>query len=154
MNCECSEYEPIELDRKSIRKRINETKTLKKLLEFVAEYQKENTGHKLLRCAECGQFWQASRAWNVGAEEYLFKVPVVSVEDWLAEPYMKPDDLMMCGIGNQEVLSQDFLATDRLCKKEACDNRAIQYHILCKEHYLQEYLKFPEGRIFLPYRID
>lgn len=153
MNCRCAEYEPIELDRKSINERIKETKSLKTQLKVIAKYQKANAGHKLLRCPGCQQFWQASYAWNFGAKEYLFKVPEISVDEWLEEPYMQPDEMLMCGSLNEEIMRQDFEETVNSCRAEGCSNRAVRWHVLCKSHYLASQLKSPQGRLFPPYKI-
>ena len=153
MSCGCSKYAPVELERKSIRKRINESKLLKQRLEGIAEYREEYNWHNLYRCAECDQLWQESCAWNVGARWYLFQVPHVSVEEWLKEPYVQPYDLMMYWAGYEELMAQNYEPTDYLCREEGCENHAIRWHILCKEHYWATQLKRPRGKIFPPYSI-
>lgn len=152
MNCRCGDYEPLKLDRRSIRKRIKETKLLKTQLEVIAKYKKVNTGHKLLRCLKCQQSWQSSYAWD-GAGEYLFKVPTISLEEWVEEPYMQPDEMLRCGSINEEIMAQDFEETVNPCRAEGCSNRAIRWHILCKNHFLESRLKLPQGRLFPPYNI-
>src|SRR5687768_571342 len=97
MSCDCSKYGPVKLDRKSISKRINESKSLRKKLTLIAEYRTEAGWHDLYRCAECGQLWQESLAWNIGGRVYLFQVPHLDVAAWLMEPYVQPYDLMMYG---------------------------------------------------------
>ena len=81
MNCECNKYEPVELCRESINKRIKDSKGLKKQFETIAEHHEEYSNHKLLQCLVCHQLWQQSSAWSFGAKEYLFKVPDISIEE-------------------------------------------------------------------------
>ena len=153
MSCECSKYEPVKLDRKSISKRISESKSLGKKLTLIAEYREQEGWHDLYRCAECSQLWQASLAWNIGGREYLFQVPHISIAEWLMEPYVQPYDLMMYGVAYEELMAQSYEATDYPCREEGCEHLAIRWHILCKEHYLASKLKVPQGRMFLPYSI-
>lgn len=151
MSCDCSKYEPVKLDRKSISRRIDQSKSLRKRLSVLAEYRNEDGWHDLYRCAECGQLWQESLAWNIGGRKYLFQVPPVGVAEWLAEPYVQPYDLMMYGAEYGNLLEQSFEATDYPCREEGCNEPAIRWHILCKEHYLASNLKPPRGRMFSPY---
>lgn len=151
--CECSKFEPIELCRESIDKRIKKSKRLKESLVSIVGYREAYRIAELLRCPVCSQLWQKSSAWNFGAKEYLFKVPEISIEDWISDPYMQPDEMMICAATNAELLSQSFEERDVLCREENCKNFAIRYHILCKKHYLKSRLRMPAGRLFPPYEI-
>ncbi|MBV9925726.1 MAG: hypothetical protein JOZ96_11965 [Acidobacteria bacterium] len=141
------------MDRKSILRRIRESKSLKKKLEGLAEYREGYQWHNLYRCAECGQLWQESYAWNFGAKWYLFQVPPLDAGEWLAEPYVQPDELMMYGVAYEGLMAQSYEARDCPCREEGCENPAIRFHILCKEHYLASQLKLPRGRVFPPYSV-
>lgn len=50
--CCCAQYEHIELLRKAVRKRISESRALKKSLALVAKHA--DSEHKLYRCGSCG----------------------------------------------------------------------------------------------------
>jgi hypothetical protein len=153
MNCECVLYGAVELDRDSINKRIKESKKFAKQLQLLASSD-EGYGSKLLKCAECGQLWQQSSAWNFGAKEYVFKVPACSVDEWTSEPFAQPDELMICSVTNEQLLSQTFEERDCLCRHENCDRHAIRWNIFCKEHYLSPLIQVPKGRLFPPYTIE
>ena len=121
--CCCAQNEHIEFLRKAVRKRINESRALKKSLAIVAKHA--DGEHKLYRCGSCGQFWQGSRAWNWGNDEYLFRVPAVEVSHWLEEVFVQPDELLIF----TEVLS-DFLRQNnwpRSIRALACELRPSKY---------------------------
>ena len=155
MSCACDTYGHLELYREEIDRRIRATKRLKATLEVLAE---GGAGDQLLKCAACGQHWQSSRAWNWGAREYLFKVPDIGAEEWLAEPYMKPDEMLIYGASMSRFEeSQSFKEKDEACRAEGCDGRAIELSVLCKRHHVESLQKvwalpqYPRGRPFEPY---
>lgn len=88
--CNCEEFPHLELDRKQISKRIRESKELFKKLTVL--YKKRGIEYELYQCPFCNQLWQCSRAWVSGNEKYLFRVPPISLEEWLEEPYASPDE--------------------------------------------------------------
>ena len=154
MNCECDKFEHLELYRAAVSKRIKETKLLKGKLNLLAEKDE----HQLWRCPPCGQLWQGSRAWSWGAKEYLFKVPDISVGDWLAEPYMRPDEMLVYdAVMRNYMKGQTFVEKAEKCRTDACHNQAIELSVFCLSHHvehLQNAGRFPpppRGRIFLPY---
>ena len=61
--CSCNKYQPIELTRDEISKRVKESKGIKKGLELKSETLQ---GQQLYQCSNCHQFWQSNRAWNWG----------------------------------------------------------------------------------------
>jgi len=159
MNCECSKYEPLELYRKAISKRIRQTKTLKRKLETIAEHGEGE--HRLLKCSSCGQFWQSSHAWNWGNNEYLFQVPLIQIDEWLTEPYMQPDELLIYSAVMQRYMDNNtFVETERKCRVEACVDRAVELTVFCREHHITSLQnagalsKEPKGRLFPPYYED
>jgi hypothetical protein len=156
MNCECSQYEHLELYRKAVSKRIKQTKTLKKQLEIIAEHS--NGEYKLLKCPACGQLWQSSRAWNWGNDEYLFKVPNIQIDEWLSEPYIPPDEMLIYSAVMQDYMERNsFVETERECRAEGCVNRAVEFTVFCLEHHIESLQnagalpKDPTGRWFAPY---
>src|SRR5207244_752755 len=103
--CNCASYPDLEPNRKSIDRRIRQTRAIKKTLQVVAEQpHRVNT---LYKCQECGQFWQGNWAWNWGGKEYLFKVPDIWDAGWLAEPYAQPDLLLIYIASMDRFLNQN-----------------------------------------------
>jgi hypothetical protein len=156
MNCECSKYEPLELYREAISKRIKQTKTLLKKLETIAG--QGDGEHKLLKCSVCGQSWQSSRAWNWGNDEYLFQVPTIQIDEWLSEPYMQPDEMLIYSAVMQTYMEKNnFVETERECRAEGCVKRAVELTVFCLEHHIESLQdagalsKDPKGRWFPPY---
>lgn len=154
MNCECNQYQHLELIRKAISKRIRETKSLKKKLDLLAE----NGEHKLWRCRACNQLWQSSRAWNWGAEEYLFKVPEISVDEWLNKPFIQPDEMLIhTSVMKDYMDGQTFVEKPEKCRTEGCIKRAIELSVFCLEHHVESLQnagrlpQTPQGRLFPPY---
>ncbi len=92
MTCDCEKYERLEPCRHCIYEKIKATKTLTKTFEVMAEKQDENSS--LLKCSPCNQLWQGSISRNWGRTKYVFKVPEISVEDWLEEPYIEPEKIL------------------------------------------------------------
>jgi hypothetical protein len=122
--CTCKDYPDVELDRKSLSKRIRETRVLVKNLTPL--YKKRGEEYELYKCDVCGQIWQGSRSWTQGNERYLFQVPPISVEEWLDEPYISPDEMMVFS----------WLCAER----EIGISRSIYY------------VTAPVGRFFPPYK--
>ncbi|GLC30616.1 hypothetical protein [Clostridium omnivorum] len=92
MWCNCSNYKELELNRESISDRIKCTKQIIRKLKLISKSSNE---YRLYRCEVCGQLWQGSFAWNWGNKEYLFKVPDISIDSWIFEPYMSPDEMLI-----------------------------------------------------------
>ena len=154
--CECEGYEHLELLRKCIDRRIKETKKLRKQFEILAEH--ENRLDKLLRCEACGQYWQSSRAWNFGNKEYQFKVPEIEIAEWLSEPYVRPDQMLIHSAIMQDYFERNtFAETDNECRAEGCNLRAIKLSVFCTVHHIEALQRAgalprdPKGRGFLPY---
>ena len=153
MTCGCEKYERLEPCRHCIYERIKATKTLTKTLEVIAEKQDENSS--LLKCSLCNQLWQGSISRNWGRTKYVFKVPEISVEDWLEEPYIEPEKILNYLSSRREYeKKQVFIERGEKCKKENCNKNAVQYTVFCKEHHI-EFLqntnvlaKFPKGIVF------
>src|SRR5262252_1150503 len=136
MSCDCVNFPAIELDRQSINRRIKESPGLRKRLQIVAE-NKELSLH-LFVCPECGQSWQSGHEWNFANQEYLFKVPLTSIEDWNELPYQQPAAMMIFSVSVQTFLdnvkpepSQD------LCRSKDCPEKAIKGSVLCTRHHVE-----------------
>lgn len=82
--CGCASYKDLELLWDDVTTRIKETKKLRPSLQRI-----DGTGDKrdaLYKCESCGQLWQDSYAWGWDTEgdpRYLFRVPRVSVSEWI-----------------------------------------------------------------------
>ncbi len=155
MTCSCEPYEHLEPSRHSIYKRIQVTKKLHGTLEMIAEKKDEN--NFLFKCSICNQFWQESLAWNWNQKKYLFKVPEISVENWLQELFVEPDKILiyLASLESYEE-KQTFVERNETCRNETCDGNAIQYSVFCKKHHIESLQKnrvlpdFPKGRVFEP----
>jgi hypothetical protein len=155
-SCSCAKYDDLELYRHNIGRRIRETRDIKKGLTLLAEHP--SNMYKLFRCEVCGQFWQSTCAWNWGGKEYIYRVPAISIEDWLAEPYIRPDELLiynaMMSNWYEKAKPRE---SDRPCRREGCPNRAIEGLVQCLEHHLEDLQRVhalptrPQGRWFPPY---
>ena len=159
MPCDCTKFQPIELDRQSITQRIKQSPAIRKRLTQIGE----NTDLRLylFRCPDCGQLWQSGHEWHFSDREYLFQVPTIQVADWLTEPYRQPAAMML-----YSAIMRDFFArcsfdpTDALCRSEGCLEKAIRFSVFCRHHHvesLQQNQKLPKepiGRMFPPYYIE
>lgn len=153
--CNCKIYEDLEMTRKVITKRIKDRKQLKKsLAELCLSSDKE---HKYLKCEECGQHWQMSRAWNWGNEAYMFKVPAIPVNDWLELPFVQPDKLLIFVACVSDFIKKSNQLDDTVCKVEGCKEYVLLNTVFCIKHQMQSlqrqnrFPSFPEGRWFGPY---
>lgn len=156
MLCNCEKYNHLELSREAIDNRIKQTKKIKKSLEKIASQQ--NGYFELWKCSECNQLWQSSKAWNWSAKEYIYKVPKISVENWIEEPFIQPDELLIySAVLEQFEARQTFVERNEKCRKENCDKNAIQFTVFCKKHHIESLQNgrglpdFPKGRMFAPY---
>lgn len=156
MPCDCAEYPPIELDRKSINRRIKQSKAIRKRLTQIAE----NTSLRLylFRCPECGQYWQSGHEWNFAAQEYLFHVPPIEIADWQSEPYKQPAAMMIYSARMSDFCARTpFEPSDSPCRAEGCPEKAIRFSVFCRDHHIeslqrrQQLPKAPVGRMFPPY---
>lgn len=156
MSCDCQSFPPLPLDRKSISKRIKDSKALKKRLLVVAK--DEQLQIALYRCPTCGELWQSGREWNFGNDEYHFRVPAITEEEWQREHYRQPAAMMI-----YSALMESFYARGPMtvsaesCRIDGCTDRALSIGVLCERHHIQSLQKnnllpkLPAGRIFPPY---
>lgn len=154
--CSCSQFDDLEFLRKVITKRIKDSRSLKKSLVLLAKHQSEE--HNLYRCEACGQFWQGSRAWNWGNDEYLFKVPAIDPTEWKVEVYVQPDELLIFTAVVSEFLTRGgFTETASICKADNCAKNAVSGSVNCLLHHLENLQRvrmmpaYPSGRWFAPY---
>ncbi len=156
MSCGCTKFGPIELYRDEVSTRIKETTELTQEFETIARH---NGGeHKLLKCSMCDQYWQISRAWNWGNDEYLFKVPRIQSDEWLKEPYVQPDELLIYNSMMQDYIQKNnFVEKETECQADGCRNRAVRFSIFCVEDHIKSLQnagvlpKTVQGRWFAPY---
>lgn len=154
--CACSEYEDLEFLRKVITKRLKDSRILKKQLEVVAKHPEKE--HKLYRCNSCCQFWQGSRAWNWGNDEYLFKVPTITPEEWLVEVFVQPDELLIfTGALGRFLEENTFTDKEELCSVKECSKKSVSGTLNCLRHHIESLQRgrvmpaYPSGRWFEPY---
>jgi len=154
--CSCSKYEDLEFLRKVIAKRIKESRPLKKSFVQIAEHSEKE--HKLYRCVECDQYWQGSRAWNWGNDEYLFKVPPIDTDLWKSEVFVQPDELLIFTSVVSNFLNRNtFTKKDSLCSVTECEQFAVSGSVNCLRHHLESLQRarmipiYPSGRWFKPY---
>jgi hypothetical protein len=152
-SCNCASYEDLELRRDAISRRIKETK---RLLKVLAPLATDATGeHRLLRCSECAQHWQVSRAWSWGNDPYVFRVPTIAIEDWIQQQFVEPDELLIYAAAVHDLPSPER-STDP-CREVGCQEAAIRFSVFCQAHHvrqLQSFGRFPKepyGRWFSPY---
>jgi len=156
MSCDCSKFQPVELDRKSIMRRIRQSPAIHKRLVQIAEHP--GLGLYLFRCPECGQLWQSGHEWNFADQEYLFQVPSIEIADWQREPYRQPAAMMIySAVVKDFCAGASFEPTDSRCRADGCSERAIRFSVFCRRHHLESlqklgrFPKSPAGRLFPPY---
>ena len=154
--CSCSEFGDLTFDRSEITKRIKASHVLRKSLSLLATH--DDSEHELLQCGTCGQNWQSSRAWNWGNERYLFKVPAVPVEQWLAQEFVQPDELLIFSASLGDLSRSVGLSeTESICTTGGCGRRAIAGSVKCFPHHIASlqragmFPETPEGHWFQPY---
>jgi hypothetical protein len=159
MPCNCAVFQPIELDRQSITRRIKESPRIRKRLTQIAEH----TGLRLylLRCPKCGQLWQSGREWNFADREYLFHVPPIEVADWQHEPYQQPAAMMIYSAVMRDFCARATSETgDSPCRADGCTQHALRLSVFCREHQIEslrqrgQLPKKPVGRLFPPYYVE
>jgi hypothetical protein len=158
MSCNCSKYQPIELDRKSISRRTKESRSIKQQLKLLAENLESNL--QLFECSVCGQLWQNGREWNFANQEYLFQVPKIDVEVWKREPFAQPAAMMIYSAMMENYCARTTFETgDSKCRVENCTNRALRFSVFCKDHHIEELQRIktlpkkPSGKMFPPYHV-
>jgi hypothetical protein len=159
MLCDCANYQPIELDRKSITRRIKQSPQIRKGLTQIAEHT--DLRLYLFRCPECGQLWQSGHEWNFADREYLFQVPPVEVADWHREPYQQPAGMMIYSAVMRDFCARATFDTgDSPCRADGCTQRALRLSVFCREHHIEslqqrgQLPKKPVGRLFPPYYVE
>lgn len=136
MNCDCSQFQPLELDRQRITRRIKQSPALRKRLAQIAEHP--DLRLYLFRCHDCGQFWQSGHGWNFANKEYLFQVPSIETADWLNEPFQQPAAMMIYSAQMQDFWEKaDLAPTDSQCRADGCTERAIRFVALCRRHHIE-----------------
>jgi hypothetical protein len=154
MKCDCNTYVPLELIDTAISRRIKQSKALRKRLAVVAEH-----GDLLLmRCPECAQMWQSGREWAFSYKEYFFQVPDIETNEWLTEPYAQPAAMLTYSAMMSSYWEKNhFVAGDNDCKKEGCNEKAVQLSVFCIAHHIESLQQIrvlpspPPGRLFPPY---
>lgn len=159
MTCNCTQFQPIELDRESITRRIKESPAIRQRLTQVAEHP--GLRLYLFRCPDCNQFWQSGHEWNFEDREYLFQVPSIEVADWQSEPYQQPAAMMIYSAMMRDFCARaTFEPKDEMCRVEGCSEHAIRFSVFCRRHHIESLQKLhklpqnPVGRLFPPYYVS
>ncbi|MBN1436715.1 MAG: hypothetical protein JW936_06550 [Sedimentisphaerales bacterium] len=100
-----SKYPHIEFARKAINRRAKETRSILESLTLVLKHP--DGEHRLYRDEITNEYWQYASAWNWGELPYCFLVPEISAEEWEAEVYVDPDEMMMYICALERLLSVD-----------------------------------------------
>lgn len=133
-----TQFPHIEFTREAVTKRAKETKSILGNLTLLGNHP--DGEHRLYFDDATGEYWQYSSAWNWGAKPYCFLVPMISLDDWLTERYVDPDEMIVF-----VAVMQQFLA--------APANRQIpnlQNHVRSLQR-IGNMPQDPEGRWFEPY---
>ena len=156
MTCSCALALPLELTRESISKRSKESRKLRRALSPVADHPDRE--HQLLRCVNCGRFWQRASAWNWGAKEYFFVVPPIEVAEWRERPFVDPDELLLWAVTlDRFVRGGGIRSGSSTCREAGCERMAIDHSVLCLRHHIENLQSVralpqtPSGRFFPPY---
>lgn len=159
MSCACSQHQPIELDRKSITKRIRESGAIKSSLQIIDENLQLRLS--LFRCPTCGQLWQSGHEWNFADEEYLFQVPATDVTEWKREPFAQPAAMMIYSTVMRDYFARASCeAGDSKCRADDCTQPALRFSVFCRDHHVEELQRLgklpkkPVGKLFSPYYIE
>lgn len=135
MACNCNQYPDLD-EGAALQKRCSQTKKTLGLLQLLSLH--ESGEHKLYRCAKCGQLWQRSLAWALGNREYLFKVPQIDSEAWLARPFFPPDELFLrSGSVGLYLERAQFVEQEALCRSAGCPEHSIKFSVFCALHHMQ-----------------
>ncbi len=155
--CKCEHYPAPLLLRRAITQRIRQTRTIRPTLTVLSSQADELL--TLLQCPACASFWQESLAWSWGGKRYVYRVPPISEEEWLVEPYVQPHELLVYGASMANYLEMnEFVESSRQCRFEQCHDNAIDGLVLCLHHHLASLRKLgllpqlPVGRPFAPYQ--
>ena len=156
MDCTCSQFPPLEFNRRSVSKRIKATAAILKPLKLLAE--NEALKLKLLQCPQCAQHWQTGWEWSLGGTEYTYQVPAIDVEAWLREPYLQPAAwLIYAAMMEPYYAKNTFEPSEKICAVAQCPRRAIRFSGVCEQHHVEQLQQFgmlpkrPVGRLFPPY---
>lgn len=156
-SCNCDKFSDLELSRNFISKRIKQSNKIEKTLDFLSKSEK---GHHLYKCNFCNQLWQLSIAWNWDGKDYLFKIPQTEINKWNETPFVSPADMIIySAIMDSYFEKHKLVESENICKRDSCKNKAILEDVLCKYHFIESLQKigtlpkFPEGKIFKPYKI-
>jgi hypothetical protein len=159
MSCGCANYQPIELDRRSITRRIKQSPKIRKRLTAIAEHSELQL--RLFRCPDCGRLWQSGHEWNFANREYLFQVPPIEIADWQREPYQQPAAMMIHSAVMRDFFARaNFETGDSTCHHEGCTQHAIRHSVFCRKHHIESLQqlgrlpKEPAGRLFPPYYVE
>ena len=159
MSCDCTQFQPIELDRQSISRRIKQSPAIRKRLVQIAEHP--DLRLYLFRCPECGQLWQSGHEWNFADQEYLFQVPPIEIADWQRKPYQQPAAMMIYSAVMRDFCARaPFEPTDSQCRADGCKERATRFSVFCRRHHIESLQKLgrlpqnPVGRLFPPYYVE
>ena len=150
MGCDCETYVDLTLARDAISQRAKATPALVRRLTVTAAHSDEV--HVLYTCPTCGSLWQRAIAWNWGAKKYVFRVPPVTVADWVDEPFADPDALLLYAAIIDHMLSEGTFRTGTVpCRVADCGDAALTLSVFCLLHHVEQIVPAPRGRRFGPY---
>lgn len=154
--CSCASYKDLELLWDDMTTRIKQTKKLRQGFQRIdgAEGKRD----ALYKCKSCGQLWQDSVAWGWDTEDdarYLFRVPTVSVDEWIQLPFVRPHELLAFAAASERI-TEGMNEKDEPCKTIGCTRKAVTHSIFCLRHHIESLRKIRSvpslsGRWFPPY---
>ena len=155
-SCACASYKHLELLWNAVTNRIRETKKLRRNLQRLQGTERQ--GDALYQCATCGQLWQESLAWGWDTKDdphYLFRVPAISVHEWLQTPFVRPHELLSFA-ADVERVTKGMSEKDEPCRTIGCTRKSVTHSIFCLRHHIESLQKVRSvqlltGRWFPPY---
>jgi hypothetical protein len=158
--CQCAAFEDVELHWNAVEKRIRESRKLVTKLRLIHGDWDSGVADTLHSCDSCGQLWQGSFAWAWGENHdnprYLFKVPIIDLEEWRQTPFIRPHELLTFSAAFENV-SKGLTEKQDRCKHSDCQQRAVTYSVFCLRHHIESlqaigrFPSSPSGRWFQPY---
>jgi hypothetical protein len=83
---------------------------------------------------------------------------MILIDEWLTEPHMQPDEMLIYSAVMQRYMDNNtFVETERECRAEGCENRAVELTVFCRDHHIRSLQnagalsKDPKGKWFPPY---
>ena len=155
-SCSCASYKDLELPWDDITTRIRKTKKIRQSFQRIDDA--EDKRDALYKCMSCGQLWQDRLAWGWDTEDdprYLFRVPTVSVNEWIKLPFVRPHELLVF-TADIERITKGTKEKNEPCQSIGCTRKAVTHSTFCLRHHIESLqtirsVQVLSGRWFSPY---